>query len=72
MQDLKKISSLLFNTFITNDTAIAVQTESGYKTVETDVTPEMIEYMLRGKASVAAYQQATYKNTLRWICFDFD
>lgn len=72
MQDLKKISNLLFNTFITNDTAIAVQTESGYKTIETDVTPETIEYMLRGKASVAAYQQATYKNTLRWICFDFD
>lgn len=72
MQDFKKISNLLFNTFITNDTAIAVQTESGYKTVQTDVTPETIEYMLRGKASVAAYQQATYKNTLRWICFDFD
>lgn len=72
MQNFKKISNLLFNTFITNDTAIAVQTESGYKTVQTDVTPETIEYMLRGKASVAAYQQATYKNTLRWICFDFD
>lgn len=72
MQDLKKISKLLFDTFITNDTAIAVQTESGYKTVETDVTPETIEYMLRGKVSIAAYQQATYRNTLRWICFDFD
>lgn len=72
MQNLKKISNLLFNTFITNDTAIAVQTESGYKTVETDVTPETIEYMLRSQASIAAYQQITYKNTLRWICFDFD
>ena len=72
MQDLKKIGKLLFDTFITNDTAIAVQTESGYKTVETDVTPETIEYMLRGKVSIAAYQQATYRNTLRWICFDFD
>lgn len=72
MEKLEKISKLLFNTFITNDTAIAVQTNTGYKTIKTDVTPEIIEYMLRSRSSVAAYQQATYKNTLRWICFDFD
>ena len=72
MYKLEKICKLLFNTFFTNDTAIAVQTNTGYKTIKTDVTPEIIEYMLRSKASVAAYQQATYKDTLRWICFDFD
>lgn len=72
MPDLGKISKLLYNTFITNDSAMAVQTDTGYRTIETQVTPEIIQYMLQSKASIAVYQQATYKNTLRWICFDFD
>lgn len=72
MQLFENISQKLFDLFVTNDSAIAVQTNSGYKTVETEVTPEILYYMLKTKSAVAVYQQATYKDTLRWICFDFD
>lgn len=72
MQRFEKISQLLFDLFVTNDSAIAVQTDHGYKTVETEVTSEMLGYMLETKSAIAVYQQATYKDTLKWICFDFD
>ena len=72
MQRFDKISQQLFDLFVTNDTAIAIQTDHGYKTVETEVTSEMLRYMLETKSAVAVYQQATYRDTLKWICFDFD
>lgn len=72
MQQFEKISQRLFDLFVTNDSAIAIQTDHGYKTVETEVTSEMLGYMLETKSAVAVYQQATYKDTLKWICFDFD
>lgn len=36
------------------------------------VSEFLIEKMLQGKYSLGTYQQSTYADTLKWICFDFD
>lgn len=74
MDDLfEKISKLLFKRFVVNPAVVAIQHEDGrYATLKTSITPDMIRMMLIGGYSLGTYQQQTYNNKLKWICFDFD
>ena len=69
----EKVAKSLYERFVTNSSAVAVQHENGfYLTIKTPITPEMIKMMLKGGFSLGTYQQQLYNDKLRWICFDFD
>lgn len=70
---IKKISDKLYQLFVTNTYAMAIQCDDGrYVTRYLPVTSLMIEEMLINKGSMGCYQQCYKSNMLRWICFDFD
>ena len=69
----QKAARALFDRFVVNTTAVAVQNESGkYITVKTPLTVEMVRTMLEGGYSLGTYQQQYMNDKLKWICFDFD
>lgn len=70
---LKEISQLLFDLFIVNRKAIAVQTSDGsYRTQYVTVCVNDILCMLQEKKSLGTYQQIYKSPFLKWICLDFD
>ena len=70
---LDGISNEIFQKFVTNNTVIGVQRDDGiYIATKATVTPFLIKKMLESGAALGAYQQLTYLDMLRWICFDFD
>ena len=70
---LREIANKLFELFIVNRNAIAIQLKDGnYITKYTKITENDIYCMLKEKKSLGSYQQL-YKNPyVKWIRFDFD
>jgi hypothetical protein len=69
----KRISQHLYSLFVINTSVVAIQKPDGrYVTAQVSFSPFLIEQMLKRGYSLGVYQQQTYKDTLRWICFDFD
>ena len=67
---IKKISDKLYQLFVTNTYAMAIQCDDGrYVTRYLPVTSLMIEEMLINKGSMGCYQQCYKSNMLRWICW---
>lgn len=67
------IAQALYDHFVINPTAVAVQRENGsYISVKTPITKDMIKNMLLGGFSLGIYQQQLFNDKLKWICFDFD
>lgn len=70
---LKEISQMLFDLFVVNRKAIAVQASDGsYRTQYVTVTANDILCMLQEKKSLGTYQQLYKTPFLKWICLDFD
>lgn len=70
---LNQIAQLLFNIFVINRRAIAVQKADGnYITHYTNVTKNDIYCMLKEEKSIGTYQQLYKSPYLKWICLDFD
>lgn len=70
---LNDLSNEIFQKFIINKTVVGVQREDGpYIATKVPVTPLLIKKMLKTGAALGTYQQLTYSDMLRWICFDFD
>lgn len=70
---LKEISQMLFDLFVVNRKAIAVQASDGsYRTQYVTVTANDILCMLQEKKSLGTYQQLYKSPFLKWICLDFD
>ena len=69
----KKIAKYLYQYFVTNTYAMAVQMDDGnYVTKYLPVSECLIEEMLNQKGSLGCYQQCYKSNMVKWICFDFD
>ena len=70
---LKELANKLFEFFIINRNAMAIQMPDGnYVTKYTNVTENDIFYMLSEKKAIGSYQQLYKSPYLKWICFDFD
>lgn len=70
---LREIANKLFELFIVNRNAIAIQLKDGnYITKYTKITENDIYYMLKEKKSLGSYQQLYKSPYVKWICFDFD
>lgn len=74
MSDIKKkIANQLYEKFVVNNSVIGIQREDGnYIAVKTLFSEQVIEKMLETSSSLGTYQQQTYSDMLRWVCFDFD
>lgn len=71
--DIKKISILLHEMFVINDSAAAIQQEDGrYITKYFPFNAFVIESMLRSRGAIGCYQQSYYTGFVKWICVDFD
>lgn len=69
----KKISELLYDYFVINSYAAAVQQPDGcYITKYFPVSPFVLEEMLKQHGSMGCYQQGYKNGMIKWICFDFD
>ena len=69
----KAISAYLYQLFVTNTYAMAVQMKDGrYVTKYLPVSEFLIEEMLNQKGSIGCYQQCYKSDMVKWICFDFD
>lgn len=69
----KEISEYLYHIFVINPSVVAIQKPDGrYVTTKVSFNSFLIEQMLKGGYSLGVYQQQTYKDTMRWVCFDFD
>lgn len=70
---LKKIANKIFDLFVVNRNAMAVQLKDGnYVTKYVKVTENDIYCMLKEKKSIGSYQQLYKSPYVKWICFDFD
>ena len=70
---LDELAQLLYNTFVVNRRAIAVQKSDGnYITQYTNVTKHDVYTMLKEEKSIGTYQQLYKSPYLKWICLDFD
>lgn len=70
---LHEIAKRIFDLFIVNRNALAIQQKNGmYLTKYTKVSENSIYYMLKNRKSIGTYQQLTNSPFLKWICFDFD
>ena len=70
---LEELANKLFEFFIINRNAMAIQMPDGnYVTKYTNVTENDIFYMLSEKKAIGSYQQLYKSPYLKWICFDFD
>lgn len=68
-----KISKLLFDLFVANDSVLSLQMPDG------NYIPQIVNYdyslfqkMIEQNESVAVYQQKKYSDLIKWICLDFD
>lgn len=70
---LKKISQILYEFFVINNHAAAIQKDDGkYVTMYIPVEPTLIEQMLLSNGSMGCYQQGYRSKYIKWICVDFD
>lgn len=70
---LDELAQLLYNTFVVNRRAIAVQKSDGnYIAQYTNVTKHDVYTMLKEQKSIGTYQQLYKSPYLKWICLDFD
>ena len=77
MSELKetqhKIAKKLYELFVVNRNAMAVQLKDGnYVTKYTKITENDIFCMLVERKAIGSYQQLYKSPYLKWICFDFD
>jgi len=69
----QKIAKKLYELFVVNRNAMAVQLADGnYVTKYTKITENDIFCMLIEGKAIGSYQQLYKSSYLRWICFDFD
>lgn len=67
---LREIANKLFELFIVNRNAIAIQLKDGnYITKYTKITENDIYCMLKEKKSLGSYQQLYKSPYVKWICF---
>lgn len=72
-ETIKKISELLYNNFVINNRAAAIQQEDGrYITMYIPVSIALIEQMIKSNGSMGCYQQGYRSQYIKWICIDFD
>lgn len=72
-ETIKKISELLYNNFVINNRAAAIQQEDGrYITMYIPVSIPLIEQMIKSNGSMGCYQQGYRSQYIKWICIDFD
>ena len=70
---LKEIANKIFDLFVVNRNAIAIQNDNGsYCTKYQRVTEYDIYLMLKKRKALGTYQQLYKKPYVKWICFDFD
>lgn len=70
---LREIANKLFELFIVNRNAVAIQLKDGnYITKYIKITENDIYCMLKEKKSLGSYQQLYKSPYVKWICFDFD
>ncbi|WP_290762521.1 reverse transcriptase domain-containing protein [Fibrobacter sp. UBA4297] len=68
-----KIAEELYSKFVVNKSVLGVQQPNGiYLATKAFVSPFLIKKMLTSGSAFGVYQQLTFKERLRWICFDFD
>jgi len=69
----KKIAERLFELLVVNQYAAAIQQDDGrYITKYFQLSPFVIEEMLRQRGSMGCYQQGYKTDKIKWLCFDFD
>lgn len=73
MIETRPLAEKIFELFIVNNTAIAVQDTSGvYRTKYiSPFNSSLIDMMLKQKESLGCYQQTAF-GKIRWLCLDFD
>lgn len=70
---IKQISEILFDYFVINNRAVAIQQKDGkYKTMYIPVTKSLIEQMIISNGSMGCYQQGYRSQYIKWVCIDFD
>ena len=68
----EKIAKRLFNLFVVNPSAIAMQQKDGrYTTCYIQYDEHLLAEMVRRKGSAGCYQQSR-GGFIKWICLDFD
>lgn len=69
----RKIAKKLYELFVVNRNAMAVQLADGnYATKYTKITENDVLCMLAEGKAIGSYQQLYKSPYLKWICFDFD
>lgn len=69
----ERIARKLYELFVLNNKAVAVQTQDGkYITKKVVYNYKIFEKMLEKKSSLGIYQQQYCRDVLKWICIDFD
>lgn len=70
---IEKIAQKVFQLFIANPKALAIQQESGhYITKYISFDYQLIANMYRRNGSAGCYQQGLKNDLIKWICLDFD
>ena len=70
---IEEIAKKIFQLFIANPKALAIQQDSGhYITKYISFDYKMIANMYRRNGSAGCYQQGLKNNKIKWICLDFD
>ena len=73
MDSLTKLSNLIFDLFVANPYAIAIQQPNGiYYTKYLSYDASIIEGMIKTNGSAGCYQQGFRSGKIKWICMDFD
>ena len=70
---IEKIAQNVFQLFIANPKALAIQQDSGhYITKYISFDYQLIANMYRRNGSAGCYQQGLKNDLIKWICLDFD
>ena len=70
---IPQIANYLYNLFVVNPYAIAIQTkDGGYCTKYIHYDESILEAMLLSHGSAGCYQQGLKNGLIKWICLDFD
>ncbi len=73
MDTIKELSVLIYDLFVTNPYAIALQQPDGkYITKYIQYDASIIEAMIRENGSAGCYQQGFHNGKIKWVCLDFD
>ncbi len=75
MQDeiINKVAKKIFQLFIANPKAIAIQQDSGnYLTKYLSFDYTLLANMYKRNGSAGCYQQGFKNNKIKWVCLDFD